>query len=335
MSEDVIIRAEGRLGRLSLNRPQALNALTLAMCEAMLDALDAWRDDPAIGGVLVDHASGRGFCAGADIRRIAAEGSALGRPFFATEYRLNHALFTYAKPVIAIMDGVVMGGGAGLALPARSRIATERTVFAMPETAIGLIPDVGGGWHLPRLKGEAGTWLGLTGARLHGADCVALGLATHLVASTEIDGLKSALIGGGALPAPTRGPASSLDHARIDALFAADRVEDILSALRREGSDWAVRQAAVLDLCCPTSLVATLRHLRTGREAADFAQVLEQEYRLCTRLVDRPDFREGVRTAVVDKSRPPVWRPSRVDTVTDDAVNALFAPLSSDEAWRP
>jgi enoyl-CoA hydratase len=335
MNEDVIVRTEGRLGRLSLNRPQALNALNLAMCEAMLDALDAWRDAPAVDGVLLDHASGRGFCAGADIRRIAAEGSTLGRPFFATEYRLNHALFTYPKPVIAIMDGVVMGGGAGLALPARARIATERTVFAMPETAIGLIPDVGGGWHLPRLRGEAGTWLGLTGARLDGADCLALGVATHLVSSSQIDALKSALIRGDALPAPTRRLPSSLDHARIDALFAADRIEDIRGALRCEGSDWALRQAAALESCCPMSLVATLRHLRTGREMADFAQVLEQEYRLCTRLVDRSDFREGVRAALVDKNQAPSWRPSRLEAVAEDAVNTLFAPLPFDEAWRP
>lgn len=335
MSEDVIVRTEGRFGRLSLNRPQALNALNLAMCVTMLNALDAWRDDPAIGGVLLDHAGGRGFCAGADIRQIAADGSALGRPFFATEYRLNHALFTYAKPVIAIMDGVVMGGGAGLALPARIRVATEHTVFAMPETAIGLIPDVGAGWHLPRLRGEAGTWLGLTGARLGGPDCLALGLATHLTPSGEIEKLKSALIGGGALPAPTQRPASSLDHGRIDALFAADRVEDIRDALRREGSDWSMRQAAVLDSHCPTSLVATLRHLRAGRKAADFAQVLEQEYRLCVRLVDRPDFREGVRAAIVDKDRSPSWLPSRLEAVAEGAMNTLFAPLPFDEVWRP
>ena len=335
MSQGVIVRIEGRLGRLSLNRPQALHALNLAMCEAMLAALDAWRDDPAVEGVLIDHAEGRGFCAGADIRRIAAEGASLGRPFFATEYRLNHALFTYAKPVIAFMDGVVMGGGAGLALPARARIATERTVFAMPETAIGLIPDVGGGWHLPRLEGEVGTWLGLTGARLDGADCLALGLATHLAPSDGIEDLKAALIGGAPLPAPVPRPASSLDRARIDALFAADRVTDIRDALRREGSDWSLRQAAVLDARCPMSLTATLRQLRLGRQAADFAQVLELEYRLCTRLVDRPDFREGVRAAVIDKDQSPRWAPTSLEAVAEDAVNALFAPLPFDEAWRP
>lgn len=340
MTQDVIIGIEGRVGRLSLNRPQALHALTLPMCEAMLAALTAWRDDPDVEAVLLDHATGRGFCAGADIRMIAEAGSKLGKPFFAAEYRLNLALFEFPKPVIAMMDGVVMGGGAGLALPARVRIATERTLFAMPETGIGLIPDVGGGWHLPRLPGEAGTWLGLTGARLGGADCLALGVATHLIDSADAPRVTADLIAAphdsaSMLRRTSNANAPLLDRAPIDALFAHDRVEDILAALTGDGSAWALQQAAVLRGRCPMSLKATLRHLRLGRDAAGFADVLEREYRLCTRLVDRPDFREGVRAAVIDKDQAPVWDPPALDAVQASALDELFAPPPPGQAWTP
>jgi enoyl-CoA hydratase len=336
MTDDLIIRTEKRVGRISLNRPSALHALNLPMCLAMLAALDAWWDDPAVDAVLLDHNGGRGFCAGADIRRIALEGSALGRPFFAAEYRLNLALFDFPKPVIAIMDGIVMGGGAGLALPAQFRVATERTLFAMPETGIGLIPDVGGGWHMPRLPGEIGTWLSLTGARLGGPDCLALGLATHLVESDEIDRLKADIIAGGWFPALAASPAPpSVNQASIDLLFAHDRVEDILAALIGNGSDWASQQLVILQSRCPTSLKATLRHLRLGRDADMFAQVLELEYRLCTRLVDRHDFREGVRAAVIDKDRAPAWTPDTLAAVGNADLDALFAPLPPGQSWAP
>jgi enoyl-CoA hydratase len=336
MADEVVIRVEGRVGRISLNRPQALHSLNLAMCQAMLAALSAWRVDPAVDAVLLDHAEGRGFCAGGDIRRIAAEGSALGRPFFAAEYRLNLALFDFPKPVIAIMDGVVMGGGAGLALPARFRVATERTLFAMPETGIGMIPDVGSGWHLPRLPGEIGTWLGLTGARLGGVDCLALGIATHLVESDDVEVLKADVVAGGWFPADQPDPAPlSVDRTRIDRLFAYDRVEDIMAAFVDEGSDWSQRQWAILDGRCPMSLKATLRQLRAGRAATRFEQALTLEYRLCTRLVDRRDFREGVRAVVIDKDKAPVWDPPHLEMVTDADLEALFAPLPPNQAWAP
>ena len=194
--QTVQVRVEGGLGRASLNRPGALNALDTPMCQALIRALLDWRRDAAVRAVLIDHAGARGFCAGGDIRMLARSGAGDGaeaRDFFRAEYQLNALLFSYPKPVIAIMDGVTMGGGAGLAMPARYRIATENTLFAMPEAGIGLFPDVGAGWWLPRLPGASGLWLALTGARLKAADSCALGIATHFTAQDRLPALKAAL----------------------------------------------------------------------------------------------------------------------------------------------
>lgn len=203
---DILTAASAGLARITLNRPQALHALTTHMCANMIQALLAWRDDPDIHAILIDHAPGtRGFCAGGDIRMLAESGAGDGkaaREFFFTEYRLNHLLFHYPRPVIAIMDGITMGGGVGISMPARFRVATENTTYAMPETGIGLFPDVGGGWYLPRKPGQIGMWLALTGARIKAADCITAGIATHYVEAARIDALKQALtppplVGGG------------------------------------------------------------------------------------------------------------------------------------------
>src|SRR6478609_11919949 len=190
MAKDVLIRRQGSVGHISLNRPKALHALTQAMCEAISAALLDWRHDPGVAAVILDHAEGRGFCAGGDVamvRRSALEdGGASGRAFFHAEYRMNHLLFTYPKPAVAFMDGVTMGGGVGLALPCRYRIASENTLFAMPEGAIGLFPDVGAGWYLSRLPGRLGAFLALTGARLDGAECRWAGLATHYLSAAAL-----------------------------------------------------------------------------------------------------------------------------------------------------
>ena len=193
---EILTSIENGVGRLTLNRPKALHALNRGMCEAMTEALLAWRDDDAVKSILIDHAGERGFCAGGDIRMIAESGAgdaSEARAFFDTEYKLNHLLFDYPKPVTALVDGIVMGGGVGISEPADVRIATERTTYAMPETGIGLFPDVGGGWFLPRLPGQTGVWLALTGARLKAADTVALGVHTHFVPSDRIDDLKGSL----------------------------------------------------------------------------------------------------------------------------------------------
>jgi enoyl-CoA hydratase len=344
MSEaEVLTRIEGRIGRLTLNRPRALHALNLAMCEAMTEALLAWRDDPAVEGVLLDHAGERGFCAGGDIRMIAESGAGdavEAKAFFHAEYRLNHLMFVYPKPITAIVDGVVMGGGVGISEPADVRIATERTTYAMPETGIGLFPDVGGGWFLPRLPGETGTWLALTGARLKAADTVALGIHTHFAPAERIDDLKAAILSGqtDALSshAGDAGPPPLAPHREaIDRLFAHDSVEAIFDALETDGSDWALQQLATLRTKSPQSLKVTLRQLRAGRRMTDFAEVMAMEYRLGGRIVRTHDFQEGVRAVIVDKDNAPQWSPSSLEDVSDAAVDAVFAPLPPDEEWSP
>ena len=344
MSEaEVITRIEGSVGRITLNRPTALHALNLAMCEAMTAALLAWRDDPAVTSVLVDHAGERGFCAGGDIRMIAESGAtdaSEARAFFLAEYRLNHLMFEYAKPITALVDGIVMGGGVGISEPADLRIATERTTYAMPETGIGLFPDVGGGWFLPRLPGETGTWLALTGARLKAADTVALGIHTHFVASGSLEALKADLLSHGpdavAEHAADAGAAPLSSHRQaIDRLFAFDTVEAILAALEADGSDWALAQLATLRTKSPQSLKVTLRQLRAGRAMQTFAEVMAMEYRLGGRVVRTHDFQEGVRAVIVDKDSAPKWSPATLEGVTDDALDALFSPLPVDEEWTP
>ncbi|AQR61847.1 enoyl-CoA hydratase [Brevundimonas sp. LM2] len=340
---EVMTRVENGVGRITLNRPKALHALNLGMCELMTAALLDWRDDDAVRSVLIDHAGERGFCAGGDIRMIAESGATDGaeaRAFFQTEYRLNHLLFTWPKPVTAIVDGIVMGGGVGISEPAKVRIATERTTYAMPETGIGLFPDVGGSWFLPRLPGESGTWLALTGARLKAADTVALGIHSHFVSSAEVEALKAALLSDGpeavAGHATDAGPAPLEPHREaIDRLFAHDTVEAIVAALAADGSDWALAQQAVLKTKSPTSLKVTLRQMRLGRAMSDFAEALAMEYRLGGRIIGGHDFQEGVRAVIVDKDNAPRWSPATLDTVDDAAVEALFAPLPDGEDWTP
>ncbi len=222
MTSDVLISVEGRLGRIRLNRPRAIHALNLHMCEAMSAALLEWRDDPAVDAVLIDHAEGRGFCAGGDVVALARSGAGDGSEaaaFFHAEYRLNHLLFTYPKPTIALMDGITMGGGVGIALPCQVRVATEATRLAMPETGIGLFPDVGGGWYLSRLEGRVGQFMALTGARLDGAECKYLGLATHYVSQAALPDLVERLA---AAPARAAGAAGNFARRAAD---RADRAE--------------------------------------------------------------------------------------------------------------
>lgn len=343
---EVLTRIESGVGRITLNRPRALHALNRAMCEAMTAALLAWRDDPAVASVLIDHAGERGFCAGGDIRMIAESGAgdaSEARAFFAVEYRLNHLLFGYPKPVAAVVDGIVMGGGVGISEPAAVRIATERTTYAMPETGIGLFPDVGGGWFLPRLPGQTGVWLALTGARLKAADTVALGVHTHFVPADRIEALKAALLAGPADPravadrfAADAGPAPHAPHREaIDRLFAHDTLEAIFAALEADGSDWALAQLATLKTKSPQSMKVTLRQLRTGATLSSFAENMAMEYRLGGRVVRTHDFQEGVRAVIIDKDNAPNWSSATPDGVDDATIAALFAPLPADEDWTP
>jgi enoyl-CoA hydratase len=352
---DLIASASAGLATLTLNRPQALHALNTHMCRNMIQALLAYRDDPEIRAVLIDHAPGtRGFCAGGDIRMIQESGKGDGREareFFFTEYRLNHLLFTYPKPVIAVMDGVTMGGGVGIAMPAKFRIATENTTYAMPETGIGLFPDVGGGWYLPRKPGQVGMWLALTGARLKAADCLIAGIATHYLPTEILAAARAQIAGAAQTHDAERALASGLDAlsesagkpkeltpeniARIDRIFALESVEAIVAALDADGSDWSKTQAATLATKSPQTLKVTFRQLREGAKMPSFADEMRQEYRIACRVSQRHDFIEGVRALIVDKDNVPKWDPATLSSVTDAMLDEIFAPLSAEEEWTP
>ena len=342
----VIARVEGGWGRLTLNRPPALHALNTQMCQMMARALLAWRDDPAVQAVMLDHTGPRGFCAGGDIRMIMESGARDGvaaRAFFAEEYRLNALLFGYGKPVVALMDGVVMGGGVGISAPATYRVATEKTVFAMPETGIGLFPDVGGGWFLPRLVGETGMWLALTGARLKAADCLLLGLATDYVPQVEVEALKAQLLADpGALDtllteseADAGEPPLARHRGDIDRLFGGESVEAILAALEADGGEWATAQLAILKTKSPQALKVAFRQLRQGRDMQSFEAEMAVEYRIAARVCALADFREGVRAVIVDKDNAPRWDPPTLAEVTEQRLDAIFEPLPEGEEWTP
>jgi enoyl-CoA hydratase len=346
VTDELIVEQQGLIGRIRLNRPKALHALTTAMCAGVLEALDAWREDLSVEAVIVDHAEGRGFCAGGDIRMLAESGAADGvaaRAFFHTEYRMNHRLFTYAKPIVAVMDGITMGGGVGLALPCSVRIATENTRLAMPETGIGLFPDVGAGWYLSRLPGRIGQYLALTGYRLDGAECCALGLATHYLASDSLNEARRRIAAAPQEIAATLDaltvalPAAKLLDRReeIDRLFASDTLEDIYAALAADEGDFARDTLMTLRTKSPQTMKVSLRLLKDGAGMASFADEMRQEYAVGSRVVQRHDFLEGVRAVIVDKDNAPRWDPAEPEGVTDHVIDQIFAPLSENEAWTP
>ena len=348
MTDDILLKVEGHAGFISLNRPSALHALTLPMVHAMTQALLAWRDDPAVKCVVIDHADGRGFCAGGDIaflRNSAMnDGGVSGLKFFHDEYQLNHLLITYPKPVVAFMDGVCMGGGVGISQPARFRVATENTKFAMPETGIGLFPDVGGGWYLSRLEGRVGQFLALTGARIAGAGCLSLGLATHYLTSNVLAEAKSRIatedverIDGILGTLSVTPPDSKIVETivQINRHFASDRLEDILASLEGDDSDWAMKELATLRSKSPQTCKVALRQLAESLKLTDFADNMAMEYRIASRVLVRPDFAEGVRAVIVDKDNSPKWDPATAEGVTDALIDAIFAPLPAQEEWKP
>jgi enoyl-CoA hydratase len=342
MTPDLVVTTLGAIGRIRLNRPAALHALTTDMCLGIIEALAAFESDASIKAVIFDHAEGRGFCAGGDIRMLAESGKGDGRDaraFFHTEYRMNHRLFTYPKPTVAIMDGITMGGGVGIALPCRYRVATENTRFAMPETGIGLFPDVGGGWYLPRLPGKVGMFLALTGARLDGAECLAIGLATHYIAAADLSAALTVLSNNTndiAATLKTHGTGAPIariveNRTNIDRLFAGDSVAAIVSALEADGSAWAAKELATLRTKSPLSMAVAMRQLREGAAMPDFAAEMAQEYAIGARVVHTHDFIEGVRALIIDKDNAPQWQP----TVDPAEVDAIFAPLPADQQWTP
>ena len=346
MTDDVLISVEGGVGRIRLNRPKAIHALTTQMCEAMSAALLQWRTDPAVELVIIDHAEGRGFCAGGDVvmlQRSGNEDASDAKRFFFAEYRLNHLLFAYPKPTMAIMDGITMGGGVGISQPCDFRIATENTRLAMPETGIGLFPDVGGGWYLSRLPGRVGQFMVLTGARLDGAECHYLNLATHYVEQAGLEELvdrimKAPARAQGALGAAARSvPGAKIETnlPQITRLFASDRLEEVLAALESEESEWARTELATVRSKSPLSCKVSLRLLAEGANRTSFAEEMKAEYALAGRVVRTHDFREGVRALLIDKDNSPQWNPAAPEEVTDEMLDVLFAPLPESEAWTP
>ena len=346
MTDDVLTSVERGVGRIRLNRPKAIHALTTQMCEKMSAALLEWLSEPAVEIVVIDHAEGRGFCAGGDVVTLARSGNGDGseaRRFFFAEYRLNHLLFTYPKPTIAIMDGIVMGGGVGISQPCDYRVATESTRLAMPETGIGLFPDVGGGWYLSRLPGRVGQFMVLSGARLDGAECHYLNLATHYVEQADLEDLIERV-----MKAPSRAKgalgaaAASVPEAKIEQnlpqitrLFASDKLEDVLTALAADESDWAKTELATVQSKSPLSCKVSLRLLAEGGHRSNFADEMKAEYALAGRVVRTHDFREGVRALLIDKDNSPQWDPATPEEVTDEMLDILFTPLPETEAWTP
>ncbi|MGE3690135.1 MAG: enoyl-CoA hydratase/isomerase family protein [Novosphingobium sp.] len=345
-TDELIVRREGVAGFLTLNRPKAIHALTAAMDHAMTEALLAWRDDADVNAVIVDHSEGRGFCSGGDVaflRNSALTDNGLsGTKFFYEEYQLNHLMFEFGKPIVAFMDGIVMGGGVGISQPAKFRVATENTRFAMPETGIGLFPDVGGGWYLSRLPGRMGQFLALTGARLDGAEALWTGLATHYLPSEALPEAKERIANGHEPGQVLSALAATPPEARIEANahliakhFASDRLEDIIASLEKDDGEWAAKELATLRSKSPQACKVALRQLHDSLSCKDFADNMAMEMRIAARVIVLPDFAEGVRAVIVDKDNAPKWNPATPEGVTDASIEAIFAPLPADEEWKP
>lgn len=341
----VLVEVANHVGHLTLNRPNSLNTLTLPMVRTMHQQLQAWEDDPEVHAVVLRAAGEKAFCAGGDIRAIydsyKGDGS-LHREFFEEEYALDLYLHNYGKPILALMHGIVLGGGMGLVQGADFRLVTETSRLGMPEVGIGFFPDVGAGYFLPRLPGELGTYLGVTGNHIHAADALYCGLADRYLSSADIPKLDASLgtadwsgnpaeVLRGLLDELTEDalPDASLAAVRpaIDEHFAQASVPDIYRALvaedRSEYRDWAVNTAAVLESRSPTAMAVTLEHLRRGRTLSP-SECFDQDLKLVQRFLDAGDFMEGVRALIVDKDKDPHWSPSRLEAVTADQVERFF-----------
>ncbi|XP_004081718.1 3-hydroxyisobutyryl-CoA hydrolase, mitochondrial [Oryzias latipes] len=343
---EVLLDKVGRAGVITMNRPKVLNALNLTMIRQILPQLKKWENDAETDIVIIKGAGGKAFCAGGDIRAVTEAGKvgdSLAQDFFREEYTLNNTIGSFKKPYIAFIGGITMGGGVGLSVHGRFRVATEKTLFAMPETAIGLFPDVGGGYFLPRLQGKLGLFLALTGFRLKGRDVQRAGVATHFVDSVKIPDLENELVD---LKSPSDAEItkvldsyqnqSSIDSDKpfvldkhlhnIDRLFSASSMEGIMQNLKADGSEFAKKQAEVLSKMSPTSLKITYRQLQAGATLS-LQEVLVMEYRLSQACMRGCDFYEGVRAVLVDKDQSPKWNPSTLEEVSEQSVDECFSSL--------
>ncbi|XP_036242256.1 3-hydroxyisobutyryl-CoA hydrolase, mitochondrial isoform X2 [Molothrus ater] len=347
---EVLLEKKGGAGIITLNRPKALNALNLPMIQKIYPQIKTWEQDPETFLIIIKGTGGKAFCAGGDIRAITEAGKVgdkLIQDFFIGEYRLNNAIGTCKKPYVALIDGITMGGGVGVSVHGHFRVATEKTVFAMPETAIGLFPDVGGGYFLPRLSGKIGYYLALTGCRLKGRDVLKAGIATHFVESEKLPALEKDLI---ALKSPSKEKIADLlnsyhmkctidqekefsldEHMeKINSLFSANSMEEIVKKLKQDGSPFAMKQLETINKMSPTSLKLTLRQLREGASMS-LQEVLRMEYRLSQACMKGHDFYEGVRAVLIDKDQSPKWKPAALEEVSDEFVDNCFKPLGNDD----
>lgn len=331
---------DGPLGRLRLNRPDALNALTHSMCLDIEKALLEWQADSAVTAILIDAEGDRAFCAGGDIQYLYETGRKdpeAGRRFWRDEYRLNAMIANYPKPYIALMNGITMGGGVGLSAHGSHRIASDRTMVAMPETSIGFLPDVGGTWLLSRAPGETGLYLGLTGARMNAADAIFAGFADIYVPADKLPGLVSDLVAGSApdeavsqytAPAPD-GALKELQDKIDDAFGRADVTSCIarLDEMSASGDEWAAKTASMIARNAPLALASTFEAIHRARRLKTLEDCLSLEFNFAYRAIAGHDFLEGIRAMVVDKDRKPDWRPATLDEVTPAMVDAMFSPV--------
>ncbi len=342
-TDEVLVRREGRAGRITLNRPKALNALTWGMVKAIHATLQAWRDDPAVEVVILDGAGDRGLCAGGDVRWLydaKARAPADAEDFWADEYRLNSFIARYPKPYVAVMDGIVMGGGIGLSAHGRHRIVTERSQLAMPETTIGLIPDVGGTFLLSRAQGRLGVYLGLLGTRMSGADAIQAGFADSYVPVAKLPALLAQLAQRGdpvdeiiedvSEPVPPSPLAAKREL--IDRMFDGAAMCEVHAKLLTSADPLATQARADLAMRSPKALALTLEAIRRAKAYTSLDEALFVEYRLCTRLFADGEFVEGVRALLVDKDKAPRWNPPRAESITADLLDSYFAPLARE--WQ-
>ncbi|MDO8396705.1 MAG: enoyl-CoA hydratase/isomerase family protein [Bradyrhizobium sp.] len=344
---DLIARREGAAGVIRLNRPKAINAVTLEMFRDVDKALDAFEADPAVGVILLEGAGERGLCAGGDIRALYEDSKVrgdLGKILWREEYILNARIAKFQKPYISFMDGIVMGGGVGLSAHSSHRVVTERTKLAMPEVGLGFFPDVGGTWLLARAPGEIGTYFGLTGQTMNGPDAVYAGFADAVVPSAKLASLREALtklrpgvtsaevksVIDGFATGETSGPVAAIEP-QIDAWFGHDHMQDIVAALQADGSELAQATLKTLNEKSPRGMVVALKLMRLARASSSLEQCLVREYRAALEVFASDDFREGVRAAVIDKDRNPKWSPPRIEDVTPEMLAPYFAEIGADE----
>jgi enoyl-CoA hydratase len=344
---DLVARREDFAGIIRLNRPKAINAVTLEMFRDIDKALDAFEADPEVAVIVLEGAGERGLCAGGDIRALWESSKVkgdLGKILWREEYILNARIAKFPKPYVAFMDGIVMGGGVGLSAHGAHRVVTERTRLAMPEVGLGFFPDVGGTFLLSRAPGEIGSYFGLTGQTMNGPDAIHARFADAVVPSSKLPALREALtkfrpgttsaeiktLIDGFATGESAGPVAAM-QSRIDGWFAHDRMEDVVAALGRDGSELAQSTLKTLGEKSPRGMVVTLKLLRLARASSSLEECLVREYRAALEVFASDDFREGVRAAVIDKDRSPKWSPPRIEDVTPEMVAPYFAEIGADE----